>query len=81
MLPGHATGRMRCTSTGTVNFVAEEFNIVAMAEELARLMADDLEVKVKTVDVLDWLASTGLTLRQDEGDAGVAYGLALDDPL
>lgn len=56
-----------------MNFVAEEFNVVAMAEELAQLMADDLEVPVSAVDVLDWLASTGLTLRPDEGDATVAY--------
>lgn len=57
----------------TVSFVAEEFNIVAMAEELALLMADDLEVPVSALDVLDWLASTGLTLRPGEGDASVAY--------
>ena len=52
-----------------------------MAEGLARLMSDDLETTVKTVDVLDWLASTGLTLRPDNGDSAIAYGLALDDPL
>lgn len=52
-----------------------------MAEELARLMADDLETTVTTVDVLDWLASTGLTLRPDDGDSAIAYGLSLDDPL
>ncbi len=51
-----------------------------MAEELARLMSDDLEVTVKTIDVLDWLASTGLTLRPDNGDSAIAYGLSLDDP-
>lgn len=56
-----------------MSFVAEEFNIVAMAEELALLMADDLEVPVSALDVLDWLASTGLTLRPGEGDASVAY--------
>jgi hypothetical protein len=60
--------------------VAEDFNIVEMAEELARLMADDLETTVTTVDVLDWLASTGLTLRPDNGDSAIAYGLSLDDP-
>ena len=58
--------------------MAEEFNIVEMAEELARLMSDDLETTVKTVDVLDWLASTGLTLRPDNGDSAIAYGLALN---
>jgi hypothetical protein len=46
--------------------VPEDF-ITAMAEELARLMADDLEVPVGTLDVLDWLASTGLTLRPTKG--------------
>jgi hypothetical protein len=61
--------------------VAEEFNIVEMAEELARLMSDDLEVTVKTIDVLDWLASMGLTLRPDNGDSAIAYGLSVDDPL
>ena len=61
--------------------MAEEFNIVEMAEELARLMSDDLETTVKTVDVLDWLASTGLTLRPDNGDSAIAYGLSVDDPL
>ena len=43
------------------------------SEELALLMADDLEVPVSALDVLDWLASTGLTLRPGEGDASVAY--------
>lgn len=71
---------MRCKSKGSVGLVAEEFNIVEMAEELARLMADDLETTVTTVDVLDWLASTGLTLRPDNGDSAIAYGLTLDDP-
>ncbi len=42
-------------------------------------MSDDLEVTVPTIDVLDWLASTGLTLRPDDGDATIAYNLALDD--
>jgi len=64
-----------------VGDVAEEFNIVELAEELARLMADDLETTVTAVDVLDWLASTGLTLRPDTGDSAIAYGLSLDDPL
>lgn len=70
--------RKRTTGTAsergaTVSYVAEEFNIVAMAEELALLMADDLEVPVSALDVLDWLASTGLTLRPGESDATVAY--------
>ena len=38
---------------------------------MTTLMADDLEVTVLTVDVLDWLASMGLTLRPDDGDATV----------
>lgn len=64
-----------------MGIVPEEFNIVEMAEELARLMADDLETTVTAVDVLDWLASTGLTLRPDNGDSAIAYGLSLDDPM
>ncbi|MCB1284277.1 MAG: hypothetical protein KDB20_08120 [Microthrixaceae bacterium] len=52
-----------------------------MAEALAVLMADDLEVTVLTTDVLDWLALTGLTLRPDVGDASIAYNLAIGDGL
>lgn len=52
-----------------------------MAEALAVLMTEDLEVTVLTADVLDWLASTGLTLRPDVGDAAIAYTLALEDDL
>ncbi len=59
----------------------EEYNLTAMAEALAVLMAEDLEVTVLTADVLDWLASTGLTLRPDVGDAAIAYTLALEDDL
>lgn len=68
-------------AAGTLEPVSEEYNLTAMAEALATLMADDLEVTVLTVDVLDWLASTGLTLRPDDGDATVAYNLALEDGL
>ena len=44
-------------------------------------MAEDLEVTVLTADVLDWLASTGLMLRPDVGDAAIAYAPALEDDL
>lgn len=58
-----------------------EYNLTAMAEALAVLMAEDLEVTVLTADVLDWLASTGLILRPDVGDAAIAYAPALEDDL
>lgn len=61
--------------------MSEEYNLTAMAEALAVLMADDLEVTVLTTDVLDWLALTGLTLRPDVGDASIAYNLAIGDGL
>ncbi|MBK5224416.1 MAG: hypothetical protein JJE52_16395 [Acidimicrobiia bacterium] len=50
-----------------------------MAEAFAALISDDLEVPILTVDVLDWLASSGLTLRPDQCDATVVNNLALDD--
>lgn len=59
----------------------ESHNLTAMAEALATLMSEDLETTIPTIYVLDWLASTGLTLRSDDGDAAIAYGLALDDEL
>lgn len=65
----------------TLEPVSEEYNLTAMAEALAVLMADDLEVTVLTTDVLDWLALTGLTLRPDVGDASIAYNLAIGDGL
>jgi hypothetical protein len=44
-------------------------------------MAEDLEVTVLTADVLDCLASTGLILRPDVGDAAIAYAPALEEDL
>lgn len=52
-----------------------------MAQQLADAMAADLDEAVTAVDVLDWLASAGLTLRPDEGDAAAAYYLvAAEEP-
>lgn len=48
------------------------------------LMSDGLEMTVPTIDVLDWLASTGLGLRPDYGDgdgdgeATIGYNLAIE---
>lgn len=58
----------------------EEHNVVHMAAELADVMAADLG-DIRVHDVLDWLASCGLTLRPDNGDTGVAYRLLLEEGL
>lgn len=59
--------------------VPDDHNLTEMAQILAGLMSDDLDEDLRTLDVLDWLASAGLTLRPDDGDATVAYQLAIED--
>ena len=49
----------------------------ANAALLAAAMSADLDDDVSDLDVLDWLASTGLTLVQDDGDAVSAYLLLI----
>lgn len=57
----------------------DEPNVVEYAQSLADAMSADLEEPVHALDVLDWLASVGLTLRRDEGDAAAAYGLLVGE--
>ena len=61
----------------TVWLMAEDRNVAAMADLLAAAMSADLDEAVSGLDVLDWLASAGLTLIDDEGDAGTAYQLLI----
>ncbi|MCB1002905.1 MAG: hypothetical protein KDB35_01845 [Acidimicrobiales bacterium] len=61
--------------------MADNHNVTEMATLLAAVMSEDLDEEVRAADVLDWLASAGLTLRQDEGDAAIAYQLALEDEI
>lgn len=63
----------------TVTVVADNYNIAEMASRLAETMSGDSDEVVEPLDVLDWLAASGLTLRPDDGDATVAYQLALDE--
>ena len=51
-----------------------------MATQLADAMSADLG-DIRPHDVLDWLASAGLTLRPDDGDTTVAYQLLLEEGL
>jgi hypothetical protein len=60
--------------------MADNHNVTEMAALLAAVMSGDLD-EVQPLDVLDWLASAGLTLRPDDGDAAVAYQLALEDEI
>lgn len=64
----------------TVALVTENYNVVDLAAQLAEAMSADLG-DIRPHDVLDWLASAGLTLRPDDGDTTVAYGLLLDEDL
>lgn len=58
--------------------MADDFNLVAAADDLASIMSEDLEESVSGLQVLDWLALIGCTLRLDtEGDASTAYQLLL----
>jgi hypothetical protein len=57
----------------------DESNVVEYAQSLADAMSADLEEPVHALDVLDWLASVGLTLRRDGGDAAAAYGLLVGE--
>jgi hypothetical protein len=66
--------------------MADNVNVNVNVAELAQLLADAISADlddIHAIDVLDWLASAGLTLRPDEGDSAAAYGLLLsedDDP-
>lgn len=63
-----------------LGFVTESHNVVDMATKLADAMSADLG-DIRPHDVLDWLASAGLTLRPDDGDTTVAYQLLLEEGL
>lgn len=60
--------------------MTENHNVVDLAAQLAEAMSADLG-DIRPHDVLDWLASSGLTLRPDDGDTTVAYGLLLEEDL
>lgn len=57
--------------------MGDDRNVAEKAELLAAAMSADLEEPVSGLDVLDWLASTGLTLIGDDGDAAAAYQLLI----
>jgi len=73
------SSRRRGRPHGYVPSVVEEPNVAEYAQFLAEVMSADLDDEVQAIDVLDWLASTGLTLRRDKGDSAAAYGLLVGE--
>lgn len=74
----HCAGRRQPLRVARFDGVVEDDHVVELAALLADAMSADLD-EIRTLDVLDWLASSGLTLRPHLNEATLAYGVLLEE--